>query len=274
MLLRSLLFLLIVSTAASAEPLVVVPSGAPEPEGAGTVQSVADGDTLDLEPGGTIRLVGLQAPKLPLGRPGFKAWPLAEEAREALASLVTGHELAIRPGTTPKDRWGRTLAHLERKDGTWIQGEMLRRGWARVYTFPDNRLLAGDMLALEREARAARRGIWALRWYAVRSPESAAGAVDTFQLVEGRVMDAASVRGRVYLNFGPDWKTDFTIVVPPKVRRQFEREGLDPLSLKDRRIRVRGWLKEYNGPMIEVSHPEQIEVLEPLEPESTTADGG
>ena len=274
MLLRTLCLAFVVSTAAAAEPAVLMPVDAPAPVTSGTVESVADGDTLDLEPGGTIRLVGLQAPKLPLGRPGFKAWPLAEESRNALQAMVSGHVLTIRPGTTPKDRWGRTLAHLEREDGLWVQGEMLRNGWARVYTFPDNRLLAGDMLALEREARAARRGIWALRWYAVRSPESAARAVDTFQLVEGRVVDAASVRGRVYLNFGPDWKTDFTIVVPPKVRRQFDREGMDLLALKDRRVRVRGWLKEYNGPMVEVSHPEQLEILESQDRKSTTAGGG
>ena len=44
--------------------------------------------------------------------------------------------------------------------------------------------------------------------------------------------------------------------------RTFRRAGVDPTSLEGRRVRVRGWLQSLNGPMIEVTHPEQIEVLE------------
>ena len=41
----------------------------------GRIESVVDGDTVALESGTIVRLVGIQAPKLPLGRPGFVAWP-------------------------------------------------------------------------------------------------------------------------------------------------------------------------------------------------------
>jgi hypothetical protein len=71
------------------------------------------------------------------------------------------------------------------------------------------------------------------------------------------------VRGRAYLNFGADWKQDFTVTLAPAVRRLFEAEGHDPRAYEGRRIRVRGWLKSFNGPMIEATHPEQIELLEP-----------
>ena len=46
-----------------------------------------------------------------------------------------------------------------------------------------------------------------------------------------------------------------------KARRLFRRAGLDPLALEGRWLRVRGWLKKWNGPMIEATHPEQIELL-------------
>ena len=71
----------------------------------------------------------------------------------------------------------------------------------------------------------------------------------------------AKVKARVYLNFGPDWRTDFTVTLQAKARRLFRKAGLEPLSLEGREIRVRGWLKKFNGPMIEATHPEQIEVL-------------
>src|SRR3546814_9669358 len=71
-------------------------------------------------------------------------------------------------------------------EGVWVQGEMLRRGMARVYTFADNRALVAEMLALEREARAARRGIWGHPFYAVRRHDALDRHIGTFQLVEGR----------------------------------------------------------------------------------------
>lgn len=248
-----------------------------EPGGKGAVRQIIDGDTLVVEmtettaatPEGIgtgtriqIRLVGIQAPKLPLGREGFTAWPLAEESKDALAGLAEGKTLSLSFGGRKIDRYGRLLAHLYTEDGNWIQGELLKRGLARVYTFPDNRALAADMLALERDARAAKAGIWGDDFYALRTPQSVAADIGTFQLVEGMVMDAASVRSRSYLNFGEDWKTDFTIVIAAPARKMFEAAGIDIISLAGRRVRVRGWVQSYNGPMISVSHPEQIEVLE------------
>ena len=248
-----------------------------EPGGSGVVREIVDGDTLIVEmtetaaatpkaakPGTEIqiRLVGIQAPKLPLGREGFKAWPLAEEAKDALAELAEGKTLTLSFGGQKMDRHGRLLAHLYGPDGAWIQGEMLKRGMARVYTFPDNRALASEMLALERAARSAKAGIWGDGFYALRTPESAAADIGTFQLVEGVVTDAATVRARSYLNFGEDWKTDFTVVIRAPERKMFEDAGIDIISLSGRRVRVRGWIQSYNGPMISATHPEQIEVLE------------
>lgn len=247
------------------------------PGGKGAVRDIIDGDTLvvemteaakatpDVAKPGTeiqIRLVGIQAPKLPLGRKGFKAWPLAEESKTVLEELTQGKTLTLAFGGQPMDRHGRLLAQLYDSEGTWIQGALLERGLARVYTFPDNRKLAAEMLALESRARAAKAGIWGDPFYAVRTPEEAAAEIGTFQLVEGTVKDAATVRARSYLNFGDDWKTDFTIVVGTSVRKMLAKSGIDIISLKGRRVRVRGWLDSYNGPMIELTHPEQIEVLD------------
>ncbi len=233
----------------------------------GQAKEIVDGDTLVLEDGRQVRLVGIQAPKLPLGRPDFQTWPLAEEAKDALGAQVLGRELRLVYGGRRVDRHGRQLAHLYAAlpDGgeAWVQGALLAQGLARVYSFADNRALVAEMLALETAARQARRGIWRLGFYAVRGAEEAGRHIGTFQLVEGRVQDAAVVRGRAYLNFGPDWREDFTVTLAPKVRRRFEAEGLDPRSYRGRFLRVRGWLKSFNGPMIEATHPEQIEVLDP-----------
>ena len=67
-----------------------VPASATElkADGSGTVVEIVDGDTLILEDGREVRLVGIQAPKLPLGRRNFKTWPLADIAKSTLLSLA------------------------------------------------------------------------------------------------------------------------------------------------------------------------------------------
>ncbi|MDX1576243.1 MAG: thermonuclease family protein [Kiloniellales bacterium] len=231
------------------------------------VVEVIDGDTVLLDDGRHVRLVGIQSPKLPLGRSGFDAWPLAEEAKSALGELTLGRDVGLGYGGRQTDRHGRALAHLYLLGETgepdlWVQGALLEAGMARVYSFADNRALIGEMLARERQARTLRRGIWADPFYAVQTPEGLDGHAGSFQIVEGIVLNAALVKGRVYLNFGVDWRSDFTVTLAPAVRRVFEAEGIDPLAYGGQKVRVRGWIESFNGPMIEASHPEQIEVIE------------
>jgi len=230
-----------------------------------TVAEVLDGDTvvLDREIGrsGQVRLVGIEAPKPPLARSPSRPWPPADAAKATLEQLVAGKQVTLFYDNARIDRHGRLRAHLYRDDGLWVQGEMLRRGMARVHTYADNRALAAEMLVLESKARAARRGLWRDPFYLVRTPEQAADDVDSFQVVEGRVVDTARVKSRVYLNFGDDWRTDFTVSLPTKLLPAFDEARIAPLALKGKVIRVRGWLNEYNGPMIDLTHPEQIEVV-------------
>jgi len=250
---------------------MIAPAGAGDPTlptadltalGESKVVTVIDGDTLLLEDGREVRLVGIQAPKLPLGRPNFPTWPLAEDAKAALERLTQGQSLKLFAGGATIDRHGRTLAQLERDDGLWIQAALIQAGMARVYSFPDNRALAAGLLTYEREARGAQRGIWADSFYRVRNPGELEGAADSFQLVEGRVVAAAKPQSRLYLNFGTDWKTDFTVAIDAKALKLFKAAGLDPMTWEGRRLRIRGWIKSFNGPLIDVTHPEQIEVLE------------
>lgn len=251
--------------------LIVTPIGAAACEDLvrgprGVVSSVTDGDTVILDSGLVVRLIGTQAPKLPLGREGFEPWPMADEAKAALEALVLGKAVELRYGGERIDRHGRALGHLFTAEapGAWVQEEMVAAGLARVYSFPDNRSCLAELMAAETKARAMQLGIWTDPYYTVRRadrPETIASRAGHYELIEGRVLLAESVGDRVFLNFGRYWKEDFTAVIERSALRMFDGIGFDPIRLEGALVRVRGWVDERDGPRVEVTHPEQIEVL-------------
>jgi endonuclease YncB( thermonuclease family) len=156
-----------------------LPSKNPEVVKSAVVTGVVDGDTVVLDTGAEVRMTGIQAPKLPLGRKGFRVWPLAREAKKALATLSLNQRVRLEYAGRRHDRWGRLLAHVHAGD-IWLQRDMLLQGLARVYTFPNNRKHAAALYTAERTARAARRGIWALDWYRILTPAEAEHRPGTF----------------------------------------------------------------------------------------------
>ncbi|MCW2238283.1 thermonuclease family protein [Azospirillum canadense] len=225
---------------------------------------VVDGDTLELEDGRRLRLAGIEAAKPPPNAQPGTRWPLAEAATAALAELALGRDLSPR-GEARTDRHGRLVAQLQRDDGLWLQGALLARGLARVHTQPDSRALAREMLAAEDAARTAGLGVWRTHAYGVRAaddPDAVARDRDSFQVLEGRVLRVTKAGSEAYLDFGEDWRTDVTVHIGRGALRAFTQAGIDPLSYEGRRVRVRGWVGLRSGPMIEATHPEQIERLE------------
>jgi endonuclease YncB( thermonuclease family) len=218
------------------------------------VARVLAGDRLELADGRSVRLAGIRVPKTMAGAP--------EQAEATLARLVA--DRAVRLGTTPVplDRYGDLVAQVERADGLWLQGALLERGLAQVQTGPDEVARAAAMLALEQAARAARRGLWRQPAFAPRPADQLADAVGSFQIVQGRVLRVAPTDHYIYLNFGRNWWSDFTL----RLRRaeldaSFQRSQVDVLGLAGRRVEVRGFVLDAGGPLIELSHPEQIQVL-------------
>ncbi len=257
-------FLLVLSVAPGARGGASAAAGWPAglaAEGQATVVEIVDGDTLRLASGETVRLVGIRAPKHAAGPDASEDEPLAREAAEALSALALDRRVHIAHGGRKRDRHGRLLAHLARADdGLWLQSAMVAAGLARVESFRDNRTGVPNLLRVESAARAARKGIWTRPFHRVRGlADIKPGA---FRLVEGRVRAVDTVRGRGYLNFGDDWRTDFTVSIAPRDLRLFADAGIALEDYDGRLLRVRGWVTSFNGPMIEATHPEQIEVLE------------
>jgi micrococcal nuclease len=122
------------------------------------VAEVLDGDTVILDRGQKVRLLGIDAPELE--RAGQPADFLAHKAKRVLVDLAQGQRVRLEYDQLRYDRYGRTLAFLFLLDGTDLSRELVRQGLAHVYTVPPNGRFREELLAAQREALEARRGIW------------------------------------------------------------------------------------------------------------------
>lgn len=112
--------------------------------------AVLDGDTILVQRGNnvlSVRLADIDAPE--------KAQPGGAAARNSLAELVNGKALEI--SSVSMDQYGRMVAKV-RVDFLDVNAEQVRRGMAWEYSlYHGNKAL----VALQKEAQAAKRGLWA-----------------------------------------------------------------------------------------------------------------
>jgi len=237
-----------------------------EPGGTGKVRAITDGRSFTLDDGREIRLAGIEAPLLPgPGEAGTRA-KAGLAARAALESIIAGQNVELRQNDMPADRYGRTTAFVYVSGGALpesVAHEMLARGFARVSAHVGERPCADELLARERAARQAKLGLWGEPYYVIVSAESGAELVaesGRFTLAEGKVWSVRESGGAIYVNFGRQWSQALTVTILKRNERMFAAAGLEPKRLENRSVRVRGWVEERNGPRIEVTRPEQIEI--------------
>lgn len=211
------------------------------------VRAAVSGEIVALEDGRTVRLAGIEAPE--------RGEPHGETSRAALQALVAGKSVILSYGGARQDPFGRPVAQMRLSpDRAWVQARLLEAGAARVRTYADNRALADEMLAHEAKARAAGRGLWALRDYRVLLPVEAHGHAG-FAIVEGRVVRVYRERRQTVLSLDGHVFAE----APNAALDDFAAAGEAPASLAGKLVRVRGRLDR--GGDLRLDHPEALEVL-------------
>jgi endonuclease YncB( thermonuclease family) len=222
-------------------------------QGEGRVATVLDARTFRLDDGREVRLAGIE--------------PMQETATrgsEILAALIGNREVTLRGPDDRPDRYGRQPAFVFAKDsGTSIQSELLGRGEAVASPVMTDAPCFAALLAAEAAARSARRGIWvssaALK--NAERPDDILAGKGRFAVVEGTISSAQLAGATFYVNFGRRWTRGFAVTISKRMMPSFEAAGIDLKSLKDKRVRARGWVEQRGGPRIEASHPGQIELI-------------
>jgi len=216
-------------------------------------------------PDGTARdhlLTGVAGPDADL-HPGAAA-----TARAALDALIAGQTLSLTPAGEP-DRYERTPAQATLPDGRDLAAALVESGWAMVWPREGQTADFTALFPAEERARAENAGAWADGVFEVFEPDpnTLAQRLDGPVIIEGRIVSTGEGRNdRLYLNFGLDWRTDFTLSATRRVRADFEEAGRALDTLDGAVVRARGWLYAENGPMIALAHPAQLEVLDAPQP--------
>lgn len=233
---RAVLAALLVATTAGAvraEPACLTA------DGDGTLLAIDATLTARLDDGRTVRLADVTA-----------AAPLPE------LSGPVGVYRAV-PET---DRYGRLVGDLVRKaTGASVREELIASGLAFVDPTVMSEACLQALFAAERSAEAARRGVWAGNPVIEADSPALDGAVGRMVIVAGTVKSIGETKQTIYLNFGDRFRTDFTVIVRKGDARGW---GEAAKALRGRRVRVRGLLEAWNGGLIRVEHPAQIDALE------------
>lgn len=248
------------------------------------VDQVINALTIRLKDNRIIQLSGIEIPDLT----PYDAGDIALKAQNEMEARLPNRK--IRLYQTKDDDKGRInrlgyhLAHVmlptieEDEDGEkveiWLQGFLVVNGLARVRPNERNPEMADQLYALEDKARKEKRGLWNAEKYPQFAVYDPSGEIpkNDFAIVEGTVKSVATVRNTTYLNFGDNWRDDFTIALDSGLRRDLSKAGTDALSLEGQKIRVRGWVEDYNGPFIRLEDMSLIQLL-PEEADQTNVDG-
>lgn len=248
-------FLLLSNSLLAATPEFRCPSG-PYDEKL-KIRYVIDGDTVVLDDGKKLRLIGIDSPEL--GRDGRQDEPWALEARDYLTGLVLKNQGVIHViyDNERQDRYQRLLGHLYTSGGESIQAMILARGLATPLTIPPN---LGYLGCYRRHARLARddgTGIWSGPQYVARDVNSLSGRERGFHVVSGVASRIGESRSSIWINLGPS----LAIRITRNDLKYFS--DLDIYALKGKNIQVQGEIYNRDRQLrIRIRHPADIELID------------
>ncbi len=229
--------------------------------GSGTIEVVKAGDAVTFTSDVTVQLADIKAPEYwPKGAP-YKSWPYGFASKKALTKIANGQTVTLYCDKPAKNTFGDTIAHIQLSDGTWLQHLLVQEGHAFFYPNVAHTEISTALVNAENRARTEEVGLWASSLY---RPLRATGSnlkSGWFQTVEGKIYSAKKIGKKIYLNFGQDWRKDFTIQLNGKLEKKYLKQGVTPLSLAGQNIEVRGWVEWSGGPKIILTHTDQMRLL-------------
>ena len=126
---------------------------------------VVDGDTIDVRIGGRnerVRLIGIDTPETKKPNTPIECYGPEASAFTA-AILPVGTEVRLERDVVGRDDYGRLLGYVHLADGTdtFVNHEIIARGYAVPLAIEPNTTYAGEFAAAAGRAEADDLGLWA-----------------------------------------------------------------------------------------------------------------
>jgi micrococcal nuclease len=119
------------------------------------VVEIIDGDTIDVDINGQVyrvRYIGMDTPE--------RGMPFFTEATGANEELVGGQTVILVKDVSETDQFGRLLRYVYLLDGTFVNAELVRQGFAQAATYPPDVAHQDLFTQLQQDARNASVGLW------------------------------------------------------------------------------------------------------------------
>jgi len=215
-----------------------------------TVKKVFDGDTLVLEDGRKVRLLGVNTPEIAHRNQPEQAG--GEEAKRWLTGKLQNRKVRIETDAEAADKYGRTLAHVFTDRKEHINLQLVEQGLAAVNIYPPNLLYVLKLVKAEQGAQKKRLGIWGRPEYdPIPVERLPASGHSGWTRIKGRITDLRSSRKFVYLKFSEKFEArieKMALPLFPDLSRYLSPE-----------VEVRGWLnKNKGGYSMLIRHPSAI----------------
>ncbi|MEM7616854.1 MAG: thermonuclease family protein [Pseudomonadota bacterium] len=149
----------------------------------------------------------------------------------------------------------------------WLQQELITKGYALFYGYSNFYNYYPALQTVEKESKAQIYGMWQSDRMTVINANNVDNynsnySNNKFQLFEGIITNISKNGNVTFINFGNDWKNDFTVMINAANKKYLKEYFLfDFNQLKGRKVKIRGWVENYNGPMIKLSVPGQLQIL-------------
>jgi micrococcal nuclease len=124
------------------------------------VKRVVDGDTILLENGQKVRYIGINTPESVDPRRPVQCF--GKEASKRNKELVEGKIVRLEKDIEDKDKYGRLLRYVFLPNGAFINYELVKQGYASVYTFPPNVKYVNKFRQAQNIAKENNLGLWSM----------------------------------------------------------------------------------------------------------------
>ncbi len=126
-------------------------------DGQHVVERVVDGDTIVLANGDRVRYIGINTPESV--QPGRPVECYGREAAQKNKDLVQGRRVTLEKDVSDRDSFGRLLRYVY-VDGLFVNGELVKGGYAKAAPYPPDTRHHDTFVALQREASRSNLGLW------------------------------------------------------------------------------------------------------------------